>query len=333
MKRAVTLKDLAERLNTSVTTISKALNDHSDISENRKREIKRLAEEMNYIPNAMAKNLRSQKTNFVGLIIGDNSNPYFSRIVKGVEERLTTEGYHTLVFNSSENPAKEIEFINELRSLNVAGVIITPAAGNQESSKLLQKFGIPYVLVNRYINKNTDNYVIVDDEKAAYLASKHLTKYKHEKIFYLNFIDKVSTARERLRGYKKALKASGISPKQDWVINGCVNQTDGYKIMKNLLDKYELPFSVLCYSDYIALGTIRAINERDIKMPDEVAIMGIDDIDIASFIRPKLSTVHIPIGELGRKSADILMDIISEKDNPIMRQVILQPSIVIRDTA
>lgn len=103
--------------------------------------------------------------------------------------------------------------------------------------------------------------------------------------------------------------------------------------MRNLLDKYELPFSVLCYSDYIALGAIRAINERDIKMPDEVAIMGIDDIDIASFIRPKLSTVHIPIGELGRKSADILMDIISEKDNPIMRQVILQPSIVIRDTA
>ena len=123
---------------------------------------------------------KKSKTNFVGLIIGDNSNPYFSRIVKGVEERLTTEGYHTLVFNSSENPAKEIEFINELRSLNV-GSNYNTCRGNQESSKLLQKFGIPYVLVNRYINKNTDNYVIVDDEKAAYLASKHLTKYKHER--------------------------------------------------------------------------------------------------------------------------------------------------------
>ncbi len=333
MKRAVTLKDLAQKLNTSVTTISKALNNHPDISEKRKHEIIKLADEMNYIPNAMAKNLRSQKTNFIGLIIGDNSNPYFSWIVKGVEERLATEGYHTLIFNSNEDPAKEIEFIIELRSLNVAGVIITPAAGNEESSELLQEFGIPYVLVNRYINKDTDNYVIVDDEKAAFLAAEYLTKYKYERIFYLNFIDKVSTARERLRGYKKALITNGYSPKQDWIINGCVNQTDGYNIMRNLLDKYNSPFSVLCYSDYIAVGAIRAINERDIKMPDEVAIMGIDGIDIVSFMRPRLSTVHITINELGRKSADILIDIVSEKDYSNVRQVVLQPRIVIRDTA
>ena len=333
MKKAVTLKDLATILNTSVTTISKALSNHPDISEKRRLEIVSLAEELNYIPNAMAKSLRNQRTKFIGLIVGDNSNPYFARVVKGVEERLTTEGYHTLIFNSNEKPETEMELVKELRSLNVAGVILTPAAGNGESSKLLQEYGIPYVLANRYIDKHTDNYVVVNDEKASYLATDYLSKYNHEKIFFLNFIDKVSTAVDRCCGYEKALIKKGYTPHPDWIISGCINQDDGYRVMKSLIKKNKLPFSVLCYSDYIALGAISALNEQGIKIPEEVAIMGIDDIDILSYMHPGLTTVHIPKCELGRKSADLLIKIIRGKEEAYERQIILQPNLIIRETA
>lgn len=334
MKKAATLKDIATKLNMSVTTISKALNNHPDISEKRKLEICNLAKEMHYIPNAMASNLRKQRTKFVGLIVGDNTNPYFARMIKGVEERLTTEGYHTLIFNSNEKPEKEIELLMELRSLNVAGVILTPAAGNKESSRLLKRFEIPYVLANRYIDKHTDNYVIVNDEKASYIATDYLLKYNNDKIFFLNFMEGVSTAVDRRLGYESALMKRGITPDPDWIIHDCINQDDGYIAMKDILSKHKLPFSVLCYSDYIAIGAIKALNENGVKMPDEVAIMGIDDIDIVSFVRPGLTTVHIPKSELGQKSAEMLLNIINDDEDAVSeRQIILQPSLVIRETA
>ena len=333
MNRSVTLKDLAKKINTSVTTISKALSNHPDISEQRKKQILKLAEEMNYVPNVMASNLRNQKTKFVGLIVADNSNPYFARMIKGVEERLTTEGYHTLIFNTNEEPKKEIDLIMELRSLHVAGVILTPAAGNKESSALLKKFGIPFVLANRYLDKNTDNYVIADSEKASYLAIDYLTKYGYEKIFLLNFMDGVSTAVDRRLGFERALSDKGIIPEPDWVIHGCANQTDGYNAMNRLLDKYKLPFSVLCFNDYIAVGAIKALHEREISMPNEVALMGMDDIELLSYMRPGLSTVNMPKVELGRKSADMLLDIIKGNEPINGRQIVLQPSLVIRETA
>ena len=163
MKRDVTLKDIAEKLQVSVTTISKAINNHPDISRGRRKQISELIEKMGYVPNTMARTLRSKKSKFVGLIISDNSNPYYARVVKGVEETLSLQGYHTIIFSNDEDPEKEIRFISELRSIKVAGIIITPALGNTETVDMLKKFNIPYVLAHRYLNKENDNYIIADD--------------------------------------------------------------------------------------------------------------------------------------------------------------------------
>ena len=339
MKKATRLKDLADGLGISITTVSKALNNHPDISEARKREVLELAKKMNYIPNEVAKSFRRQKTKFIGIVLSDNSNPYNARVIKGIEETLSAKGYYSLILNSNEDVNKEIQLVKELRSLNVAGILISPASGNHESTELLDKFDIPYVLVNRYIDKERDNYVVVNDQKVAYMAVKHLNTHGNDKVFFLNYMSSVSSSADRLQGYEKALVDCGLTPNPNWVIPECMNQTDGYEAMKRILEKYSPPFSVLCYSDYIAIGAICALQEKGIRLPEDVAVMGIDDIGILSFVRPGLTTIGVPKRRLGAKSADLLIQLMEQRSRediltpPEPKHFILEPELIVRETS
>lgn len=346
MKKVTRLKDLAEGLNVSITTVSKALNNHPDISVKRKKEILDYAKKVNYVPNQLAKNFRQQKTKLIGIILSDNSNPFNARVIKGIEETLSVQEYHCLVMNTNEDVEKEQQLIKELCGLNVAGVLLMPASGNRKSCELLQQHGVNYVLVNRYVDKGEDTYVVMDDYQAAYMSTKHLCSYGNDKVFFLNFISSVSSTQERLEGYKKALEEYGMEYDSNWVTFGCVNQTDGYEVMKRILEKNKPPFSVLCYSDYIAIGAVCAIQERGYSMPHDVALMGNDDIDILSFVKPRLTTVGTPKMRMGIKSAELLLEMIKTKEiakeaeelgeeNEVIyepKQVVMKPELIIRET-
>ena len=327
----VRLKDIADALNVSITTVSKALNGHPDISEARRKEILEYAERFNYVPNQVARSFRQQRTRIVGIILSDNSNPYNARIIRGIEETLSSKGYYTIIMNNQEDPEKEMKLVSELLGLNVAGVLLTPAAGNRKSCELLRKFNIPYVLVNRYINEKEDTYVVVDDRKAAYLGTKHLSSFCYDKVFFLNFLSSVSSSKNRLKGYKDALKEANIEMDESWVIPECKNQLDGYKAMLKILEN-KPPFSVLCYSDYIAIGAICALQERLIRIPEDVAVMGTDDIDILSFVKPRLTTVGVPKLRLGIKCAELLIDLIKKKECK-ERRIVMKPELIIRETS
>lgn len=333
MNRPATLKDIAEKLHLSITTISKALNGHPDIPEARRNEILDLVEKMNYVPNTMAKSLRNKKTKFIGLVVSDNSNPYYARVIKGVEEFLFGQGYQTLIFNNNEDVKKELFFIKELRSINVAGVILTPALGNQDSVEILKKFKIPYVLANRYLDRNRDNYVIVNDFQAGYIGTKHLLGKRFKKVLFINGNEHISAARERFEGYLSAMNEAGVTVGSDWVYNNGITQENGYKIAKTILKKHSRPFSLMCFSDYVAIGAMKAIFETGTKIPQEVAVMGIDDIDLFSFIHPGLTTVYVPKKELGLRSAELLIGLIKEPEKVKGRKIILEPKLVIRDSA
>jgi len=333
MSRSATLKDIAEKLNVSVTTISKALNNHPDISETRRKEILEMVEKLNYVPNTMAKSLRNRKTNFIGLIVSDNANPYYARVIRGVEEVLSVQGYHTLIFNNNEDPEKEMLFLQELRSINVAGVIITPALGNQKSTELLKKFQIPYVLANRYIDRNKDNYVIVNDLQAGYMATRYLLENRYKNVLFINGNEHISAARDRYEGYIAAMEEKGVQISPDWIYNNGITQEDGYNFTKKIIKTHKPPFSLLCFSDYVATGAMKALNESGVSMPKEVAVMGIDDIDMFSFMHPGLTTVHVPKKDLGLKSAEMLLNLIKEPDKIKERQIVLEPRLVVRDSA
>lgn len=343
IQKRVTLKDIAKELNVSVTTISKAINKHPDISVARRKQIMSLLKERNYVPNYMAKNLRSAKTKFISLIVSDNSNPYYARVIKGVESVLSKHGYHTLIFNNNEDPEREINLISELLSINVAGVLITPAMGNSDSVKLLKAHGIPYVLLHRYLEKNKENYVVANDVEAAYIGTKYLIEKYGGRVGFINANLSISAAADRLEGYKKALREANISFNSNFVIEDVINQEEGYAAGALALERMGgSKFALLCFSDYIATGVMLRIQENNLRIPDDVAIMGIDGIELFSYTYPCLSSVRLPKFELGAKAAELLLEIVQREQNEEEEdespkyedtQIVFAPTLSIKGTA
>lgn len=314
MSSNIRLKDIAHKLGVSVTTISKVLNNHPDISPARKEEVKRMIKELNYVPNSMASTLRTKHTNFVGLLVPDNTNPYYARLINGVEEKLRGEGFFTLICNTRENATLEIEFINNLRSINVAGVIITPVGGDDKSMKYLRAVGIPYVIANRYITEGKDNYVIADDYRAGFLATEHLlARHPGKKVVMINGHINSSTAKDRFRGYRDALKKLGPRSARTTVYDGYVTSDHGYEIAAEILKTHRRPISILCYSDYVAIGVLNRLEDAGVAVPAEVAVMGIDDIESSGLTNRKLSSIAIPKRRMGIKCAEILLELIAAR--------------------
>lgn len=339
--QSITLKDIARDLNVSITTVSKALNNHPDISEKRKKEILEYAERKNYVPNTMAQSFRTQKSNLIGMILTDNTNPYNARIIKGLEAGLSESGYHCIIANNGEDEEREMQMIKELVGMNAAGVLITPARGNRKSCQYMTALGVPYVLVDRYLEKDKDAYVAIDDEGAAFEATNYLATYRNEKIFFLNYLSGISSTDNRLLGYRRALEANGMAFVPEHVFDSCFDETDGYETLVRILEKHKPPFSVLCYSDYIALGVVCALQERGYQSPFDVPVMGNDDIGILSYVKPRLTTIAVPKYRLGYKCSEFLVEMIKRKqeqlpfDEEFMRnkRQIVRTETLIRETA
>jgi DNA-binding LacI/PurR family transcriptional regulator len=341
MEQGITLKDIARDLNVSITTVSKVFNNHPDISEKRKKEILDYAKQKHYVPNEVARSFRKGRSTLIGVILTDNTNPYNARIIKGIEAGLSEFGYHVIIMNNGEDVEKEMQMIKELHGMNVAGILLSPARCNKKSCEYLASLGIPYVLVNRYLDKEKDAYVIINDEYAAYNATNYLATYQHDKIFFFNYLPEVSSSIDRLNGYKRAIKANGLTFHPDYVIDSCIDQTDGYEATTRILKKYAPPFSVLCYSDFIAIGVLCALQEREFQSPSDVVIMGNDDIDILSFVKPRLSTVAVPKYRLGYKCAETIVDLITRKQDGLpfdsaymeTKRIVKKTEIIIRETS
>jgi len=344
MQRRVTLKDIAKELNVSVTTISKAINNHPDISASRRKQIMSLLAERNYIPNYSAKNLRCAKTRFISLIVSDNANPYFAKVIKGVEHVLSNNGYHTLIVNNNEDPEKELTLVREMLSINVAGVLICPANGSRKGVELLRENEIPHVLITRYIDKGHDNYVVADDEKAGYIGTKHLIETHGEHVVFFNHYPGISTTHDRLQGYRRALEEAGIPFREEYVLHKIRSQEDGFHAAEQMLKAMgDKRFSILCYSDFAATGAMLCVQESGRKIPEDVSILGIDGVEMFSYFYPGLSSVHLPKFDLGVKSAELLVDLIKrasqreeeEEDlpeEPEFVQIVLEPSLQERAT-
>lgn len=332
--RPVTMKDIASRANTSTNTVSKALRNHPQVSKKKRLEILGLADEMGYIPNNAARTLRQRRSRLIGIVVGDNTNSYFAELIKAAQHKLKLHNYRLITFNNFENVEDEVQFIREMCSLDVAGVLLSPAMGNAESSQILRRFNVPFVFMSRTPENTPASYVVANDERAAYLATIHLLETGQNPIGFINFFKDFITARLRFQGYVRALRESGFSPDPALVVEGCTDRRDGYCAMQTLMERLEPPFSVVCYSDYIATGALSAAREKNLKIPEDVRVIGIDDSDVLLNSVLSLSSVKIPVTEMAERAVDILVDSIQNrlKDEFVSKakQIVLEPELVIR---
>ena len=331
MAKKTTLKDIAARAGVNVMTVSRALHGSPLVANETRETILALAKEMNYVPNMSAKFLRGSKTNIVGLIVEDNTNPYCAHIIQQVQKLMRAADYHVLTFNNFENVDDEIEIVRTLCSYNVAGVLLTPARGNSESADILRRSDVPYVLTSRYAAEGEDNYVIIDNVQTGYLAARHMLERRRRKTFFFNQYKGISSVDNRTKGYLQAVREAGLEPGADWIRYNCATRQDGYEAMRDLLKQEAAPFSVLCYNDYVAEGVLSSIYATDLKIPDDIAVMGIDNIESFLIGRQKLTTVDVQSNEVAARSAALLLDLIKAREEGRSlpdRQIVLEPRIV-----
>lgn len=313
-KIKVTLKDLAKATNFTINTVSRALKDKGDISEATKKLIQEKAKEMGYIPNTIAGSLRSGLTKTIAIILGDISNPYFAIMVKDIEAAARKQQYNTFVINTDEKYNAEEKAIYSALSKNVDGIILFPVQKNDNDIKALQKCGVPFVLIGRHFKDNNIDYVISDDVKGGYLATEHLISKGHKKILMINGPQYISCANERLKGYQNALSDNDIEistclTKEITIISGHC------KTLINEVLKNKLEFSaIFAFNDMIAWEAIYTLQENGIRIPEDIAVVGYDNIQSKLFFSFPLTTINISKGKMACKAVEILLKKISSGD-------------------
>jgi len=302
-----TIRDVARAAGVSINTVSRALNGKPDINPETKRLILEAAARLNYTPNKLARGLRSKKTGVIGVIVADIANPFFSAVVKGMGKAAKVLGYSIILQDTSENYENEEEAILIMQSEQVDGVLITPVQTDKRSILMLQESGIPLVLVARHFSDVDTDYVVADDVQGGYVATTHLIEKGHEKIAFINGPSYNSSAIERLEGYKKALEEHNIELNEKLIRNGALTMEDGYTHCRVLLmQNGARPTALFTFSDFIALGAMKAVRKVGLRIPDDIAIVGYDDIPFSSCLEVPLTTVRIPKKQMGEKAISVL---------------------------
>ncbi len=289
-------------------------------------------EELGYHPNALARSLRRGETKTIGLIIPEISNPFFAEIGRSIEAAAFELGYNLILGNSEEDPGKESLYVNVFRERQVDGMILVPSGHASEISfmELLDE-GQPLVIVDREIPGIQADVVRVDHRRGAYQATRYLIELGHRRIGCVAGPVDLPSNTARIAGYRDALAEANLDNGDDMIWMGSFHPGDGSAGVKSFLGMPDRPTAVFCCNDMIAVGALHGAHEAGSQVPRDLSIIGFDNIELASFIIPPLSTVAQPIPDLGRAAARLLIDRIADRDRPV-RKEILPTRLVVRGT-
>jgi DNA-binding LacI/PurR family transcriptional regulator len=272
------MKEVAKLAGVSVATVSRVLNDNPNVSPELCSRVLAAVEKLNYQRNRVARSLRAKTSLIVGLIISDIQNPFFTSVVRGVEDVAYDHGYTLLLCNSDEDPTKEHLYIDIMLAEKVAGVIISPVAEVDNYSSLLLQAGVPIVSMDRRMRDLDVDTVLVNNVKGAYQAVSHLIELGHRRVGFIGGPLQTTTGRERHEGYKKALTEHGIGLEQGLVKIGDFKQDSGYQIACELLESDDSPVAIFTANNLMTLGALNAIHEKGLNIPQDIAIVGFDDM-------------------------------------------------------
>lgn len=328
----VTIKDIAKKANLSPSTVSRALNDNPVINEETRERVKKIAEEMGYERNELARGLVKGGIGAIGLIIPDITNPFFAEVARGVEDAANKRGYGVILCNTDEDPNKERGYKKLLQRKRVNGLILTSVTVDDPYMNLTESpTHLPLVLVSRIWKETDISYIAVDDYKGAKMAVEYLISLGHRRIGFIGGPKNISPSQDRMRGYKEALEEHNIPLQTEITSYADFTREAGRRVMKRYLKLSDPPTAIFAANDMIALGAIEAIEEEGLLVPDDISVIGYDDISYASLPRIMLTTVAQPMYDMGFMAAEYILDVVEGKRKEKL-QKILRPKLVVRKT-
>ncbi len=326
----VTLKDIAKETGFTINTVSRALKDKEDISQSTRKLIKDTASSMGYIRNAVAGSLRSGVTKTIAVILGDISNPHFSILVKEIEASARKHNYNTFIINTDEKNELEAEAIYSSVGKSVDGIIICPTQKSEQNIRFLQKTGIPFVLIGRYFKDIDTDFVVCNDIQGGYQATRHLIENGHRGILFLNGPDYISSSIERHEGYKRALSEGNIEYDSNLVHKISITSGESEKDICNIIASGIKFTAIFAFSDMIAWETIHVLNKYGLKVPEDIAVVGFDNIQSKILFPVPLTSISTSKSKMSQRAVNILLKRINSNDiNEYIKDVI-DTQIVIR---
>ncbi len=328
----LTIRDVAKEAGVSVSTVSKALADRKDVSASTKKKIKNVAEKLGYSPNSIARALVTRSTRTIGLVTPYLGNPTIIDRVRGLQESAF-RNHHILISCLNEGDVEEErEQIEALVSRRVDGIVLTPIKHDKELLGILEKARIPFVFMSEMMEGVDCDFTGDDDYEGGRLAARHLVALGHRRIAYFGVSGEASSGRQVLRGCREVLEEHGVAP--DEALNAFGNQDRGVleENLTRVLALKDPPTAVFAWSDIMAMHILQGLKERNIRVPEDVSLVGYDNVEFLSFFHVPLTTISQPNYEIGSTAADLLVERIEKGDQFLPRKVIFKPELIVRES-
>ena len=330
--RNITIKDVAQAANVSIATVSRILNGKDGVSSALTERVQATVKKMRYQPNDVARSLKIRESRSIGLIIPDIENPFFPALVRGVEDVAQQHNYAVILCNTDGRAEEEEKYIQFLFNKRVDGMVFTESPDNKKNIALLASLGIPVVLLDRRVEGMHASAVVTENRLGAFMATEHLVQLGKKHIAFLNGSLKLSSGAERASGYQDALAKYNVQYDHHLVVNGAFTYDSGYEAAESLVLSGRKFDAIFASNDMIAIGAIECLGKYNIRVPQDVGVVGFDDIRMAAWYKPALTTIRQPVYEMGRCAVSILVEQIAGLREDYYEKVFM-PELIIRQSS
>jgi LacI family transcriptional regulator, galactose operon repressor len=324
-----TIREVAESAGVSYATVSHVINNTRVVSQQTRERVLAAMAALNYRPNALARSLRQGKTNTIGLVLPDSANPFFAEISRGIEYEAFKQGYSVFLCNTELDTQRELFYVDVLSKKQVDGIIFVAAGDQADSLDFLVRQNMPVVMIDRDLPNVQVDVVLTDHERGGFLATSHLIELGHKRIACIAGPSSITPSAERITGYRRALEQANLPYDENLIIRGDYHAQSGMEITHSILKMNPRPTAIFALNDLMALGALRAAAEAGFSIPRDLAVVGYDDLELAQFTNPPLTTIAQPKKEIGAQAVTLLVDRIARKSRSPSR-LVLPPELVVR---
>lgn len=323
------IRDVAKLAGVAPITASRAINNLGCVSKETLERVKAAADELGYVPNCIARSLRSRRTNTIGLILTDITNPFWTTVARGVEDVASDSGYNVIFCNTDESETKQREQVRVLLQKRVDGFLLVPARSASEDIIFIQRQNVPVVVLDRKVPVDVD-IVRADSEDGAYQLIKHLVELGHRRIAALGGPKGLSVVSDRISGYRRALMEAGIDIDDSLIFYGEFKRTAGYDMARQALAVYPRPTALFAINNFIAIGALNALYDIGFRVPEDIAVVGFDDLPESLTVNPFLTAAVQPAYDMGRRAAELLLARLSDPKDRVYQEIVLPTTLAVR---
>lgn len=328
-----TIHDVAKRAGVGSITVSRVINHSGYISPQTRERVEKAIAELGYVPNTLARSLRSHRTNTVGLIVTDITNPFFTTLARGVEDTANQAGYTVIFCNTDESQEKEEKYLTVLLQKQVDGLLFVPTQSHASAIRQIQKHGTPVVVIDRRVPDGAVDTVRCDSVDGAYQLTRYLLSLGHRQIAVMSGPVGISTADDRVAGYQKALGEANIDSDEAFIFRGDFTQDSGYAMTQRALNLALRPTALIAANNFLTIGAMKALQEVGLDVPEDIALVGFDDLPPAMVTFPFFTVASQPAYDMGTRAMNLLLERLEDKEQNDIQDVILPTRLIIRHSS